>query len=714
MHYFVGTAGSINAIAVTAETHTQHVLQEMMTPLQLRSLTWFQRRIAGHFRLKVLISCARILERFIQKVSARFATFVENLEDAQVGGIVAAQDQSGELAAAVARALVVTTPGLTWIEAAELTGTMVTIVPDCRCLRQYSYVEMPDWPVFEKDVDTDGVFVTRSVAGRGSRTPGLLSNSSSTPELTTPAPPRPLSGLREPRPRSRVRNRPGIYGSPRVRQCKVSRRIAPPARSLLRAAGKAETRGTLGARAAAREQLWVFRPQKARMLARVLCSLRYGSVGKPPVPFILEGQLVRCASATRIQAAWRGHVLRWVLLDTLASCVIVGRAGVCIQRWWRYQRGLSARLGLCRRLWALASVVWSPVMYIELDVFYTLTRGWQWDGGDDNVLFTFLDGDRVAAVERSSDRASCAVDSKTNPGFGQVERKASPSKPGAARGGKTSVGRELPMWALRSVVQQVPLSEVNHEEISNQVGALLTVGVNAKKVVWPLAPAATAATEPGEDGRVQSSADVSPGQPGGNCGASSESSSTGILLASARSEEVCDQARARPVSARQPGNLVESSHPLDLGTKARGEVELLELTFSCVQEAKARALLLALGTEEPGAWPSRPVAQLMTLEMLRRAAAGEPGHAEPILRTPAQGFRRGDAVEVSLFRLSEGHGGGWFPATVDWKSSYGSLYKASLSCFGSGMGARKMNGSEGLVFVLECFENNQKNIYWGV
>lgn len=655
-----------------------------MTPVQLRSLTWFQRRIAGRFRLKVLISCARILERFIQKVSTRFAAFVESLEDAQVGGIVVAQCQSGELAAAVARALVVTTPGLTWVEAAELTGTMVTIIPDCRCLRQYSYVEMPGWPVFEKDVDTDGVFVTRS---RGSRNPGLNSNSSSTPELTTTAPPRPLSGLRDPRPRSRVRNRRGIFGSPRVRQCKVSRRIAPPIRSLPRAAATAETRGTLGTRADAHEQLWVFRPQRTRMLARVLCTLRYGSVGKPPVPFILERQLVRCASATRIQAAWRGHVLRWVLLDTLTSCVIVGRAGVCIQRWWRYQRGLSARLGLCRRLWALASVVWSPVMYIELDVFCALTSGWQWEGGDENVLFTFQDGDRVAAVKRSSgDRVSCAVDSEMSPRFGQGGSKASPSNPGAARGGKRSVGRELPMWAVGSVVQQVPLSEVNHGQVLNQMGALLTVGVKAKKVAWPLALAATAATEPGEDGGVQSGIETSPRQPGGTCGASSESFSTEIRLASARSEEVCDRASARPFRAHQVENLVESGHPLDLGTKARGEVELLELTFSCAQEARARAVLLALGTEEPGTWPSRPVAQLMTLEMLRRAAAGEPGHAAPILRTPAEGFRRGDAVEVSLFRLSEGHGGGWFPATVDWRSSYGSMYKASLSCYGSAMG----------------------------
>lgn len=654
------------------------VRQEMMTPTQLRSLTWFQRRIAGHFRFRVLVSCARVLERFITKVAKRFTAFVESIEDARVGGIVVGHGQSGDLAAAVARALVVTTPGLTWAEATERTETMVTTVPGCRCVRPYTYLEMPGWPAFEKDANTDGVFVTRSVAGVGSRAPGLTDGSFSTPKLTRPAPSRPLSGLRDMRPRSRVRNRPGIFGSPRVRQCKLSRRVAP-VRNLHRdAATKAKTRDTLAARENVHEQLWMFRPTETRILARVLCTLRYGSVGERPVPFILERQLFRCASATRIQAAWRGHVLRWVLLDTLASCVIVGRAGVCIQRWWRYQRGLSTRLGLCRRLWAIASAVWSPVMYIELDVFYTLTRGWQWDSGEESVLFTFQDGNRVAAVNPVSDPASCALDSMTNTGSGQNETKAAASISAAARGRKRKIGRELPMWALGSVVQQVSLSEVQHGRVLNQMGALLTVGVQAKKLVWPLAPGATNAVEPSEDvGGVRSKTGTHPEELDGGCEVSSGSFSTGICLTSARSEEVCDHARS--FRAHQAVGLVETDLPIDLGTKARGEVELLELTFSCVQEARARAILLALGTEEPGAYPSRPIAQLMTLEMLRRAAAGEPGQAVPILRTPAQGFRRGDKVEVSLLRLSEGHGGAWFPATVDWKSTYGSLYRVSSS-----------------------------------
>eukprot|EP00903_Cladosiphon_okamuranus_P010060 g9535.t1 len=339
-----------------------YLIQESLTPTQLRSLAWFQRRVAGHFRLKVLITCTKTIERFMGKVAKQFSALVDSLEAAQVGGVVVGQHQSGDLAAAVARALVVTTPGLTWVEAAERTATMVTIVPDCRLLRPFSYADMPDWPTLDKDVDTDGVFVTRNSAV--------------------------LIGFRRETATAKRRRASTIAGH---------------------------------------EQLWVFRPPQARMLARILCTLRNGAVGKPPVPFVLERHLI------------------------------------------------------------------SP-------------------------SFSVLD------------------------------------------------------------------SEV----------------------------------------------------------------------------------------AKHPGQV---GPPVELGASHR-EVELLELTFSSAEEARARAVLLALGTEEPGVRPNRPVAHLMTLEMLRRAAAGEPGKAAPTLKSPAQGFRSGDTVEVSVFRLSEGRGGAWFSATVDRKD--GASYQVTL------------------------------------
>lgn len=592
------------------------------------------------------------------KVAKTFSAFVDSVERAQVGGVVVGQDQSGELAAAVAKALVVSTPGLTWVEAAERTATLVTIVPNCRRLRQSSYIEMPDWPIWEQDVDTDGIFVSRSVAGISPRAEptGI---GSSTAELARATQPRPLSGLRDPRPLPRVRHRVGVFGSPRMRECKISRRHSC-ARRIGRDAAMAERRSSFTTKVDVHEQLWVFRPLKARMLARVLCTLRNESARRPPVPFILERHLMRCASATRIQAAWRGHVLRWVMLDTLASCMIVERAGDCIQRWWRYQRGLSARLGLCRRLWALASAVSSPTMYIELDVFFTLTRGWHWENEEETLPFTFQDGDRVAVAHICGEPPNRTPESEAN---GQTRRREKISNV-AARSENRSSAREIPMWVLRSVVTRVPPSEVRQRSALNQVGALLTVGVKAKKVVWPLGVADASAAEPAEESRVRGVV-INP------------TASTDIRLTSGDSQK--DAYHTHAFRVHQRTDLAKAGPPVNLGKTYGGGVELLELTFSSVREARARAVLLAISTAEPGLRPHRPIAQLMTLGMLRRAAAGEPGQAVPALKAPEQGFRRGDAVEVSIFSLSKGRGGVWCPAIMRGKIGHGNIY--SVSCF---------------------------------
>ena len=675
-----------------------------MTPVQLKSLAWFQRRIAGHFRLKVLITCAKTIERFMGKVAKQFSAFVDSLETAQAGGVVVGQDQSGELAAAVARALVVATPGLTWVEAAERTATMVTILPDCRLLRPFSYVEMPDWPILEQDVDTDGLFVStsRSVAGTGLAAPERCEIYPRTPEATGAASPRPLSGLREVLPRSRApRRRMGLFGSPRMTQCNVSRRSSA-VRSLRRDAATATRRRTSTTE---REQLWVFRPLQVRMLARVVSTLRNGTVRKPPVPFVLERHLIRCASATRIQAAWRGRVLRWLLLDTLASCIIVARAGVCIQRWWRYQRGLSTRLRLCRRLWALASDVSSPTMYVELDVFFALTRGWRLARREQSVAFTFQDGNEVAVVRSAGSSPPLdALDSEAIKSVGQGEARIRKRNHGEASDKTMPAARELPFWALGSVVPQVPPSEVHHGEALSELGTLLTVGVKAKKVVWPLIPAATSTVEAADDAMGANGCIVirtSLQQLDRNRETSSDSLSTSIRLASARSEEVGGQ--AHPPSVQQRAAPAAAGPPVDLGASHQGEVELLELTFSSVEEARARAVLLALGTEEPGVRPNRPAAQLLTPEMLRRAAAGGLGKAAPTLKAPSQGFRRGNAVEVSVFRLSEGRGGSWFAATVDRKD--GRSYQVGFfACADQRWVEKTGTWSQGRLRSFECVE----------
>ncbi|CAM9206404.1 unnamed protein product [Hapterophycus canaliculatus] len=662
---------------ILRESGELYLVQEMMTPTQLRTLTWFQRRIAGHFRLKVLITCTKTLERFMGKVAKRFSALVDSLERAQVGGVLVAEDRCGELASAVTRALVVTTPGLTWGEAAERASKIVTVAPHCRLLRPFSFVAMPDWPALEEDAGTDGIFVTQSVSGVGLHA-AFGDIWSSMPERNRAAPsPRPISGLRESKPRSCARHRAGIFASRRVGECKVSRRTSA-VRNIRRDSANAKRRAALNAKREEGEKLWIFQPLETRTLARVLCTLRNESTGKLPVPFILGRHLSRCASATRIQAAWRGHRVRWFMLDTLASCIIVARAGVCIQRWWRFQRGLASRMKLCRRLWALASAVSRPIMYVELDVYYTLARGWQWENGEDSVAFTFQRGDKVAVVRDLRDPPLGALDSKTDDQFGQGGGPTGARRCGATTSEGLPIVRELPMWALHHVVRQVPSSQVSRESILGRVGALLTTGVKVRTVVWPLRPAAVGMTAPVEndDGRDLTRYPVHDMRREASSGISSELLSDANHFSGAQDEEASEQ--GHPAGAKQLANLTATAPPVDLRKTNRGQVELLELTFSSTREARARAVLLALATEEPGVRSNRPIAQLMTYEMLSRAAAGEQGQAMPTLKTPAHGFRRGDDVEVSLLSLSEGCSGAWFPAIVDGRNGYRSTYKVTF------------------------------------
>ncbi|CAN0152886.1 unnamed protein product, partial [Scytosiphon promiscuus] len=662
---------------ILRESGELYLVQEMMTPTQLRTLTWFQRRIVGHYRLKVLITCAKTLERFMGKVAKRFSALVDSLELAQVGGVIVTEDRSGELASAITRALVVTTPGLTWGEAAERTSTVVTVVSDCRLLRPFSFVRMSDWPLLETDPDTDGVFVTRSVSNAGSRAAsGSIGSSVSKRERAAPAL-RPLSGLREPPPAHRAIPRSGVFATRRVSECKVSRRQCA-VRNVCRDSTKAERRAELSAKREESEKLWIFRPLETRTLARVLCTMRNESMGKAPVPFILGRHLSRCASATRIQAIWRAHRVRWVMSDTLASCIIVARAGVCIQRWWRFQRGLASRMKLCRRLWALASAVSRPTMYIELDVYHTLTCGWQWDEIEQGVAFAFQRGDRVAVIRDARDPRIGSVDSKADDGFGVGNGPTGANYHGSITLDNPPTQRELPMWALRRVVRQVPSSELSRGSILSRIGALLTRGVKARTVIWPLRPATVDRAEPADhvDGQDVASYPVHDARHEASPGTSAELSSNANRFKGVRVEDVGSQKHpARPKKRM----IVNATGPtVDLRKAHRAGVELLELTFSSTHEARARAVLLALATEEPGVRSNRPVAQLMTYEMLLRAAAGEKGQALPTLEAPEQGYRRGDDVEISVFRLSRGCSGAWFRATVDRRNVYGNTYKVTL------------------------------------
>lgn len=637
-------------------------VQEMMTTAHIRSLVYFQRRIVGFLRARVKEACARRLAFFVFRMKKKFSSFVSCLDRAEVGGVVVGADYIGELAAAVAQALMATVPNLTKGEAFGEATMMISVVPNCRLLRSFSYVSMADWPFLREDADTDGIFTTRSYAAREP------TNDRYEPALqaaTDAGSARPLSGLRD----DRKRLSKGIFDNTRSRRCKIRRRGALFGRP--RRLVSAETADVSPLQKKTfREQVWVFRPADTRMLARVLCILRNRSRGRPPVPNILERHMFRCAAATRVQAAWRGHVCRWNMLTPLTSCLIVSRAVICLQRWWRHLRGLARRLLLCRRLWALASAISCPVMYMEHDVFCTLTRGWRGSSYSNNgVQFVLQSGGAVGMVKEAMEG-------------GSRQRRSERGHPGAFSGlVKPTGARGLPLWASGYVVPHATPSEVEERIILRHVGILLAQGVEVKRVVWPLSAASdTSVPVVQQEQGIRHNTGTMRAEAMQSCDGymdALEFSSTEIAL-----ETIASTSRERDFilhsSSLETHCAASTLPPVDL-RESHGSIDMVELTFASAREARARALLVAVATEEAGMAPNQPIAQLMTFGMLQRAAAGKLGRAIPTLVRPAQGYKCGDNVEVSMLRLSEGFGGSWYPGLIGRNNGDGK-YKVRLHC----------------------------------
>lgn len=528
-----------------------------------------------------------------------------------------ASTSAGELASAVAQALMVTTPHVSKEEATRRATATVVVVPNCRLLRPFSYVSMSDWPFLREEARTDGIFTTRSLAAGGSV------SSRYSPAL-------------------------GLFQGTHVRRCKIRRRgvsICCPRRAVSTEASFA--------RIQSREQLWVFRPEDASMLARVLCAMRDGRSGRPPVPTILERHMLRCAAATRVQAAWRGHVCRWNLLAPLTSCMMVSRAVICLQRWWRYLRGLARRLRLCRRLWALAAAIYRPVLYMEHDVYCTLTRGWLSSTCSDHGIQLALHRDGTVGVVQEPMEAEtrrALTDEANRPGT--LASRATP--------------RQLPLWVYGDTIPYA--SEETKKEVVRQVGSLLTEGVEVKRVVWPV-PAESNSCVPaekvGHDRGANHDSVTTGAEDTQSCNSYIEKlefSSAGTCLGS-EAIATCQIHGLQSDSQKSTGGR-STLQSVDL-RKSHGCVDMVQLTFASAQEARARALLVAFATEEFGFVSNQPIAQLMTFEMLQKAAAGKPGQSTPILLAPAHGYECGDNVEISMLRLSEGFGGSWYPGVIN-------------------------------------------------
>lgn len=90
-----------------------------------------------------------------------------------------------------------------------------------------------------------------------------------------------------------------------------------------------------------------------------------------PVPFVTEKAAIEIAAATSIQASFRAHLVRQHLSCGLRAAIVMRRAALCIQRYWRWglmKRRLEMLIGARKYVQAVKS----NCLYIEERLYYAL------------------------------------------------------------------------------------------------------------------------------------------------------------------------------------------------------------------------------------------------------------------------------------------------------------------------------------------------------
>eukprot|EP00742_Colponemidia_sp_Colp-10_P007263 GILJ01007807.1.p1 GENE.GILJ01007807.1~~GILJ01007807.1.p1 ORF type:complete len:1227 (-),score=171.45 GILJ01007807.1:179-3859(-) len=86
--------------------------------------------------------------------------------------------------------------------------------------------------------------------------------------------------------------------------------------------------------------------------------------GQQPIMILYEIYAKRAAATVSIQSAWRAYLTRKKLRPTIAERVVVWRAVICVQRWWRWRK-LTIRTMLLAELNMYLRSISDPELYIE-------------------------------------------------------------------------------------------------------------------------------------------------------------------------------------------------------------------------------------------------------------------------------------------------------------------------------------------------------------
>jgi hypothetical protein len=105
-------------------------------------------------------------------------------------------------------------------------------------------------------------------------------------------------------------------------------------------------------------------------LLRAVRSILLGS--RRPRLLVPAYQVVLAAMATKVQAWARGQLARRRV--ELPSLVARHRAVLCIQRWWRFRRGLGLRLAYLKEMCTYLRRIRSEVLFLDVETYYVLAK----------------------------------------------------------------------------------------------------------------------------------------------------------------------------------------------------------------------------------------------------------------------------------------------------------------------------------------------------
>jgi hypothetical protein len=125
------------------------------------------------------------------------------------------------------------------------------------------------------------------------------------------------------------------------------------------------------------------------LLLKIFKYLQKGVLGRDSIPVYLDSIEERNSCATDIQRMWRSFIVRKVVTPMFLSSLIGRRSVITVQRWWRNINSFKRRLNLLRDMNRTCQSITSPIIYLDVWVYYHLLRCYNRPNNQLDVVYSF-------------------------------------------------------------------------------------------------------------------------------------------------------------------------------------------------------------------------------------------------------------------------------------------------------------------------------------